>query len=80
MNAKRVLAEKCREAYHAGNPLSIQEIVNLADQLYTAEQIELKEKLEDIHNTLCGQNLKVANWHLNGDLEPLDNFFTKNGW
>lgn len=25
-----------------------------------------------------GQNLQVANWHLNGDLEPWDNFFEEN--
>lgn len=23
---------------------------------------------------LYGQNLQIANWHLNGELEPLDNF------
>jgi len=27
-----------------------------------------------------GQNMLVANWHLNGDLEPIDSFFEENDW
>lgn len=39
----------------------------------TAAQKEL-ECLWSFH----GQNLQVANWHKNGDLEALDNFFEEN--
>lgn len=27
-----------------------------------------------------GEGLDVANWHMNGDLEPLDNFFDQNNF
>lgn len=30
-----------------------------------------KDYFDDLHNT----GLEVANWHLNGDLEPFDNFY-----
>lgn len=46
-----------------------------------AENYELEEKynkLQCFYNymkELYGQGLEVANWHLNGDLEPFDNFF-----
>lgn len=29
----------------------------------------------DYFAELYGTGLEVANWHLNGDLEPFDNFF-----
>jgi len=29
--------------------------------------------------SLYGQNLQVLNWHLNGEAEPLDNFFDETG-
>ena len=80
MSTKEQLGKLCREAYHKGSPLSIEEIVTLADELYQAEVAELKSKLDDIKTSLCGHNLEVANWHHNGELEPLDNFFEENGW
>lgn len=43
------------------------------------EELERKtDKLQafyDCMRELYGQGLEVANWHLNGDLEPFDNFF-----
>ena len=33
----------------------------------------------DALTSFCGQNLRVANWHQNGDLEPWDNFFDETG-
>jgi hypothetical protein len=80
MNAKDQLGQLCREAYHKGSPLSIEEIVAQADNLYQVEIAELTAKIAEIKNMLYGQNLQVANWHLNGELEPLDNFFEENGW
>lgn len=29
----------------------------------------------DYWSDLYGQGLEIANWHLNGDLEPFDDFF-----
>tara|TARA_R110001606_G_scaffold8453_3_gene37204 strand:+ start:7390 stop:7632 length:243 start_codon:yes stop_codon:yes gene_type:complete len=80
MSTKEQLGKLCREAYHKGSPLSIEEIVSLADKLYQAEIAESAAKLADIKDSLYGQGLQVANWHLNGELEPLDNFFEENGW
>ena len=40
----------------------------------------IEQKLRDIIDTLYGQNLYVANWHLNGDLKPIDEFFEDNDW
>lgn len=37
-------------------------------------------KLIEINDTLYGQGLQVANWHLNGSFEPMDNFFEYNDW
>ena len=43
-----------------------------------SKEIELliqAQKELDALWSLVGNGLEVANWHLNGDLEPLDNFF-----
>lgn len=42
--------------------------------------IRIEQKLKDIIDTLYGQNLYVVNWHLNGDLKPIDEFFEDNDW
>lgn len=41
---------------------------------------ENEHKLKEVCDTLYGQGLEVANWHMNGDLEPLDNLFEENDW
>ncbi|MDF2884884.1 MAG: hypothetical protein K0R54_5454 [Clostridiaceae bacterium] len=38
-------------------------------------RIEHLQKFYDYFCELYGTGLDVANWHLNGDLEPFDNFF-----
>ncbi len=50
-------------------------------------QIELMQTvINTAHNELDalwsfhGKRLSVANWHQNGDLEPLDNFFEENNY
>lgn len=35
------------------------------------EAVEFKKYFDDMY----GQGLEVANWHLNGDLEPFDTFY-----
>ncbi len=32
-------------------------------------------KFKQYFDSLYGENLEVANWHLNGELEPFDNFY-----
>lgn len=32
-------------------------------------------KFKEYFDKLYGQGLEVANWHLNGDLEPFDSFY-----
>jgi len=39
-----------------------------------AEVNQYKE-FKNYFDSLYGQGLEVANWHLNGSLEPFDNFF-----
>jgi len=34
----------------------------------------------EIWETFYGQNMQVANWHQNGELEPMDTFFESNDW
>ncbi|MEA5432612.1 hypothetical protein VBS76_14970 [Klebsiella variicola] len=45
-----------------------------------AENVALKGVVSEINNELYGKGFEVAGWHLNGALEPLDNWFTDNGW
>lgn len=57
---------------------------------YTEKDIDMRDKeiIKDLENKvkklkafksyfdkLYGQGLLIANWHLNGDLEPFDNFY-----
>lgn len=45
-----------------------------------AENAGLKEVVSGVNSELYGQRFEVSGWHLNGALEPLDNWFTDNGW
>lgn len=49
-------------------------------QKLAAENVQLKDIVDGVNSVLYGQGFEVAGWHLNGDLEPLDNWFTDNGW
>lgn len=40
----------------------------------------LNAKLGEIQDALYGHGLQVAGWHLNGDNEPLDNWFEEHDW
>lgn len=44
------------------------------------ENAALKGVVGEINEELYDKGFEVAGWHLNGDLEPLDNWFTDNGW
>jgi len=39
---------------------------------------EVAEQLGGFFNVVYGANLDVVGWHMNGDLEPLDNFIDEN--
>ncbi len=58
-----------------GGNVSYQDYEKLA-----AENAGLKAIVSGINNELYGQGFMVSGWHLNGALEPLDNWFTDNGW
>lgn len=56
----------------------------IIDNLQT-ENEQLKAMLDETEtfiqaiSSYRGQNLEVANWHMNGDLEPFDNLLDDNG-
>lgn len=58
-----------------GKPLTIEEILDKLRRGADAERI-----VGEVWDMFYGQNMQVANWHLNGDIEPMDNFFENNGW
>jgi hypothetical protein len=58
-----------------GVPLTVSQILIRLERGYEAERI-----VDDIWAMFYGQNLQVANWHRNGDLEPIDKFFESNTW
>lgn len=68
--------EKCREL--SGCPAGV-DLQGWVKQ-QAAENVWLKGIVSEINNELYGQGFEVAGWHLNGALEPLDNWFTDNGW
>lgn len=41
---------------------------------------EAERIVKEMREAFYGQNLEVANWHQNGDLEPIDKFFEENDW
>lgn len=48
----------------------LQEMVDKQQQ-----EIERLKAFHDYFRELYGEGLEVANWHLNGDLEPFDDIF-----
>ncbi|HGY4936620.1 TPA: hypothetical protein ACNV2H_004345 [Klebsiella aerogenes] len=74
--AQALTFEKCREL--SGCPAGV-DLQDWVKQL-AAESVGLKGIVSEINNELYGQGFQVAGWHLNGALEPLDNWFTDNGW
>lgn len=68
--------EKSREASGCPAGVDLQDWV----KQFAAENVWLKGIVSEINNELYGQGFEVAGWHLNGALEPLDNWFTDNGW
>lgn len=61
------------------NDQDVYEVVELYSDA-EKRSAEIERKFKEIIETFYGQNLYVANWHLNGDLESMDNFFEENDW
>jgi len=57
----------------------VAEIESDRDRLAAALS-EANNKLDDVRDSFCGRNLMISGWHLNGDLEPVDNWFDSNDW
>ena len=57
-------------------------ITQLQAQLAEAQRarINAENMVKEIRESLYGQRLSVAGWHMNGEHEPLDNWFDENGW
>ena len=73
-------ALNCRECPYSPRykfPLCQQQVAKDALDLINCQQAEI-EKLQafkSYFDELYGTGLDVANWHLNGTLEPFDNFY-----
>ncbi|MGK6416855.1 hypothetical protein ACFGD2_012145 [Citrobacter freundii] len=77
------------KAFMAAEGAAEQNLTDMAVQLanaeskcreLAAENAALKEVVSGVNSELYGQGFEVSGWHLNGALEPLDNWFTDNGW
>ncbi|EMH4108102.1 hypothetical protein RGI85_001981, partial [Serratia marcescens] len=44
------------------------------------ENAALKVAVDGFNQELYGKGFEVLGWHLNGDTEPLDNWFGENDW
>ena len=58
--------------------------INADLMLICDHQAAVIKRLQALHaeivDALYGQGFDVFGWHLNDDLEPLDNWFENNGW
>lgn len=47
------------------------------DMLFVAAK-KAEKLIDALYSVLYGQGLEVANWHRNGELQPMDSFFDDN--
>ena len=62
----------------AGDQLIDEENADLytaAPDMLVALKLALKQ-IKETQDALVGQGLQIAGWHLNGDLEPVESFFS----
>lgn len=76
-NVQRSLSWHCDYKTKTGKQIAAIEAKNTRLQ----EQVEILNRIiDEIHDTFYGRNMSVTGWHLNGELEPIDNFFDSNYW
>lgn len=74
--------ERERDAYRAAEEaqIALRQKADEREAALAAHVDRLNSKLGDIKDSLYGQNLHVAGWHLNGATEPVDAWFEENDW
>jgi hypothetical protein len=78
---KALRAVLTSETHESAKEIARAEIERHADGDAHPENEEASKRIvAEIWNAFYGQNLQVANWHLNGELEPMDSFFETNDW
>jgi hypothetical protein len=61
-------------------PVLLDEVERLEEENQRLrEQLKKAEEFIDAVTSLCGQNLQVYGWHLNGAPEPFDNLIEDDG-
>lgn len=78
LEVQYVRAEESQHEFRSAD-ITMQNLEAKCEKL-AAENAGLKGVVSEINNELYGQGFQVSGWHLNGALEPLDNWFTDNGW
>jgi hypothetical protein len=71
------------EEWNKNRELALVRVNTQSDRLMqeAADKIERLERIVgEMWDTFYGQNMQVANWHQNGELEPMDEFFESNDW
>ncbi|HEM7577692.1 TPA: hypothetical protein U2J86_004728 [Serratia marcescens] len=58
---------------------TIKELTDRVNAL-AVENAALKVAVDGFNQELYGKGFEVLGWHLNGDTEPLDNWFGENDW
>lgn len=56
------------------------EILKAERDALAVENAALKVAVDGFNQELYGKGFEVLGWHLNGDTEPLDNWFGENDW
>ena len=79
---ERIATPKYIEGYNRACKEASRRITQLQAQLAEAQRarINAEKMVKEIRESLYGQRLSVVGWHMNGEHEPLDNWFDENGW
>ena len=63
------------EEWHSEELFANAHLFAAAPDMLAALKLALKQ-IKETQDALLGQGLQVAGWHLNGDLEPVESFFS----
>ena len=75
MDMRLIDANNLRVPNDAPYKASVKRVVEQQPTVYDAKEVEVALKFKAYFDELYGKGLEVANYHLNGDLEPFDNFY-----